>query len=53
MSVKNGIASSRSLEITENIWNVRLPRNIGLISPSSMPMSPKNKPTAPMEKAAG
>ena len=33
ISVKNGMASSRSLEITENIWKVRLPRKTGWYQP--------------------
>ncbi len=53
ISVKNGIASSRSFEITENSWKVRLPMKFGTNRPSSMPMIAKIRPTAPMEKAAG
>ena len=33
MKVKNGIASSRSLETTPYSWNVRLPRKVGWIRP--------------------
>ncbi len=53
MNVKNGIASKRSLEMMPNSWYVRLPRKSGVMSPSSIPMKPKNSPVAANAKAAG
>ena len=54
MKVKNGIASSNSLESTPPKMRPGMAcRKSGANRPSSMPMRPKMRPTAPSENAAG
>ena len=53
MNVKNGTASSVSLDITPQIRSGSACSSEASSRPSSMPRSPKAMPTAASEKATG
>ena len=53
MKVKNGIASRRSFDTMPNTRSGRLDRKSSENKPTSMPIKPKNKPSAMSENATG
>ena len=53
MKVKKGMASRVSFDMTPQTRSGRAWNRAGLRSPSSMPSSPKPRPTAAREKATG
>ena len=53
MKVKNGIASSVSLDMTPQIRSGSAWNSVAWSSPNSMPRRPKPMPTAPSANATG